>query len=97
MGAASQFQGMSMSTDAVLVQILLTRSEAQLLSEVLPSAKLQSKIAACDEAIDYLSGHPGAFARRHGPPQFEHAPPCCERAKMNVRERVGSGTLDTRP
>jgi hypothetical protein len=53
-----------MPTDSLLVQILLTRSEAQLLFDVLPSAKLHSKIEACDVAIDYLSGHPRAFLVR---------------------------------
>jgi hypothetical protein len=53
-----------MPTDSLLVQILLTRSEAQLQFELQPSAKLQSKIEACDVAIDYLSGHPREFVRR---------------------------------
>jgi hypothetical protein len=30
-----------------------------------PSAKLRSKIEACDVAIDYLSGHPREFVRRY--------------------------------
>jgi hypothetical protein len=55
---------MTMPSDPLIVQILLTRSEAQLLVDVLPSAKLQSKIEACDLAIDYLSGHPRAFVVR---------------------------------
>jgi hypothetical protein len=85
-----------MSADPLLVQILLTRSEAQLLFEVLPSEKLQDKIEACDAAIDYLSGRPREFVERHHVHGSLGAPPSrSERLKMNVRERVGSGTLDT--
>jgi hypothetical protein len=54
-----------MPTDSLLVQILLTRFETQLLFDVLPSAQLQSKIEACDVAIDYLTGHPSELVRRY--------------------------------
>jgi hypothetical protein len=54
-----------MPSHPLLVQILLTRSEARLQFESQPSAKLQSKIEACDIAIDYLSGHPREFVRRY--------------------------------
>ena len=65
MSLAQNLKEVSMPTDSLLVQILLTRTEAQLLFDVLPSAKLQSKIEACDVAIDYLSGHPREFVRRY--------------------------------
>jgi hypothetical protein len=65
MSLAQNLKEVSMPTDSLLVQILLTRTEAQLLFDVLPSAKLRSKIEACDVAIDYLSGHPKEFARRY--------------------------------
>ena len=54
-----------MPSDPLLAQILLTRSEARFQFESQPSAKLQSKIEACDVAIDYLSGHPREFVRRY--------------------------------
>jgi hypothetical protein len=54
-----------MPSDPLLVQILLTQSEARLQFELQPSAKLQSKIEACNVAIDYLSGHPREFVRRY--------------------------------
>jgi hypothetical protein len=82
-----------MPTDFLLVQILLTRSEAQLLFDVLPSAKLRSKIEAFDLAIDYLSGRPRAFAvccHVHG--NSYTLRPVPNAVGMNVRERSGSGT-----
>jgi hypothetical protein len=86
-----------MPTDSLLAQILLTRSEARLLFEVQPSTKLQSKIEACDLAIDYLCGHPRAFAVRcQGHGNLSASQFCSERGEMNVRERVGSGTLEAR-
>jgi hypothetical protein len=54
-----------MPSDPLLAQILLARSEARFQFELQPSAKLQSKIDACDVAIDYLSGHPREFVRRY--------------------------------
>jgi hypothetical protein len=54
-----------MPSDPLLAQIVLTRSEARLQFELQPTAKLQSKIEACDVAIDYLSGRPREFVRRH--------------------------------
>jgi len=54
-----------MPSDPLLAQILLTRSEARFQFELQPSAKLQSRIEACDVAIDYLSGHPREFVRRY--------------------------------
>lgn len=54
-----------MPTDSLLAQILLMRSEARLQFELQPSAELQSKIEACDVAIDYLNGRPREFVRRY--------------------------------
>ena len=53
-----------MFTDSLLIEILLTRFETQLLFNVLPSAKLQSKIDACDTALRYLRGMQDEFVRR---------------------------------
>jgi hypothetical protein len=61
----SELKEVSMPTDSLLVQILLTRSEAQLLFDVLPSTQLQSNIEACDVAIDYLSGQTLSGVRRY--------------------------------
>ena len=53
-----------MCRDSLLIEILLTRFETQLLFNVLPSAKLQSKIDACDAALRYLRGTQDEFVRR---------------------------------
>jgi hypothetical protein len=57
-----------MPTDFPLVESFLTRFEAELLFNVLPSVKLRSKIDACDVALRYLHGTPGEVVRRasHG-------------------------------
>jgi hypothetical protein len=47
-----------MPSDSLFVEILLIRSETQLLFNVQPSAKLQSKLDACDTALRYLRGNP---------------------------------------
>jgi len=52
-----------MPTDSLFVEILLIRSETQLLFNVQPSAKLQSKLNACDAALRYLRGNPVEFVR----------------------------------
>ena len=53
-----------MPTDSLLVKILLIRSEAQPLFNVQPSAKLRSKLDACDAVFRYLLGACDEFVRR---------------------------------
>ena len=68
-----------MPTDSLFIEILLTRCESQLLFDIQPSAKLRSKIDACDAALRYLRGTPDEFVRRsaqHGNPGTESADRC---------------------
>ncbi len=82
MSSRQNFKEVSMPTDCLLVQILLTRSEAQLLFDVLPYTELQSKIEACDLAIDYLSGlTEGVCGAPSWARVFEHTPSSFNRIK----------------